>query len=120
MKLVADENFHNHVVRGVRRRSPNIDLVRVQDAGLSGADDRTVLEWAAQSGRLLLTHDVKTIPALIEERFRTGLPMPGVIFVSKPFLISALIDDIVLLVGCSKEGEWEGQSLYLPFPTSGQ
>ena len=28
------------------RRSPNLDIVRIQDVGLSGADDPTVLEWS--------------------------------------------------------------------------
>jgi hypothetical protein len=34
---------------------------RIQDAGLSGADDRTVLEWVAREHRILLTHDVTAI-----------------------------------------------------------
>jgi hypothetical protein len=44
LRLAADENFNNDVVRGVRRRSPSVDIVRVQDEGLSGADDPTILE----------------------------------------------------------------------------
>jgi predicted nuclease of predicted toxin-antitoxin system len=39
------------------RRQPDIDIIRVQDVGLSGEDDPIVLEWAAQEGRILLTHD---------------------------------------------------------------
>ena len=31
-------------------------IVRVQDVGLSGADDLTILQWAAEQGRILLTH----------------------------------------------------------------
>ena len=54
--LAADENFNNDIVRGVRRRLPAIDIVRVQDAGLLSADDPSILEWAALSGRVLLTH----------------------------------------------------------------
>jgi hypothetical protein len=50
LRLAADENFNNDVVRGVRRRNPAVDIVRVQDAGLSGADDPSILEWAAQTG----------------------------------------------------------------------
>jgi predicted nuclease of predicted toxin-antitoxin system len=48
IRLLADENLNNNIVRGVRLRQPNIDLVRVQDVGLSGADDPTVLAWAAE------------------------------------------------------------------------
>jgi hypothetical protein len=59
--LAADENFNRNIVRGLRRRQADIDIVRIQDVGLSGADDPTVLAWAAQEGRVLLTHDVSTI-----------------------------------------------------------
>ena len=60
LKLAADENFNNNIVRGLLRKEPGLDIVRVQDVGLKGADDPTVLEWAAQEERILLTHDVKT------------------------------------------------------------
>ena len=36
LKFVADENFNNDIVRGLLRRNPNLNVVRVQDAGLSG------------------------------------------------------------------------------------
>ncbi len=39
MLLAADENLNNDIIRGLLRRNPDIDIVRVQDAGLSGADD---------------------------------------------------------------------------------
>ncbi len=42
--LVADENFNNDIVRGVLRKNPGLDIVRVQDVGLRGADDSLVLE----------------------------------------------------------------------------
>lgn len=47
MKFLADENFDNTIVRGLMRRKPDIDLIRVQDVGLSGEDDAIVLEWGA-------------------------------------------------------------------------
>ncbi|MFY7934380.1 MAG: DUF5615 family PIN-like protein, partial [Microcystis aeruginosa] len=56
IKLLVDENFDNTIVRGLFRRNPMLDMVRVQDVGLSGMDDPTILEWAAQEGRVLLTH----------------------------------------------------------------
>ena len=37
--LVADENFNNAIVRGLLRIKPALDIVRVQDVGLSSADD---------------------------------------------------------------------------------
>jgi len=61
LRLAADENFNNDIVRGLWRRESELDIVRIQEVGLSGADDPTVLEWAAREGRVLLTHDVTTM-----------------------------------------------------------
>lgn len=67
IRLAADENFNNDIVRGILRRDSTIDIIRIQDAGLTTADDPTVLEWAAQTGRVLLTHDVATITHYAQE-----------------------------------------------------
>ena len=114
LQLVADENFNNNIVRGVLRRKPDADIVRVQDVGLSGADDPRVLEWAAQQGRILLTHDVSTITRYAYERIEAGQEMPGVFEVSRTTPIGPVIEDIVLLLECSFEEEWAGQIIYLP------
>jgi|GEM_PF-2068011 len=44
LALAADENLNNNIVRGVIRRLPEINFVTVQEAGLGGADDPTVLD----------------------------------------------------------------------------
>jgi len=114
LKLAVDENFNNDIVRGLLRRNPTLDVVRVQDVSLSSADDPTILEWAAQEGRVLLTHDVSTLTRYAYERVEKGLPMPGVFEVGRHVSIGRAIEDILLLAECSEEGEWEGQIRYLP------
>jgi predicted nuclease of predicted toxin-antitoxin system len=58
VKWLADENFDNAIVRGLLRRATGFDIIRVQDVPqIRGKDDSTVLGWAAQNGRVLLTHD---------------------------------------------------------------
>jgi len=114
LRLLADENFDNDIVRGVLRRNPEVDLVRVQDVGLTGVEDPEVLAWAAQEGRVLLSHDVATITKYAYERVEAGLPMPGVFEVSQIVPIGVVIDDVLLIAEVSLEDEWEGQVLYLP------
>lgn len=114
LRLATDENFNGDIVRGLLRRAPHLDLVRIQDVGLSGADDATVLEWAAQEGRVLLTHDVTTLTHYAYERVRAGKPMPGVFEISRHVPIGRAIEDLLLLAECSLENEWEGQVRYLP------
>ncbi len=114
LRLVADENFNNDIVRGLLRQRPDLDIVRVQDVGLSEADDPRILEWAAREARVLLTHDVTTITRYAYERVRAGKPMPGVFEVSRQVQMGVAIEDILLIAECSLEGEWEGQVRYLP------
>jgi hypothetical protein len=112
--LVSDENFNNDIVRGLLRRKPDLDIVRVQDVGLRGEEDPVILEWAAQEGRVLLTHDAATMTYFAYERVRAGKSMPGVIEVADDLPIGKVVEDILLLAEYSDRGEWEGQVIYLP------
>lgn len=114
LRLAADEDFNNRILRGLLRRRPELDVVRVQDAGLAGRGDAEVLEWATQEGRVLLTHDVTTMKRHVDKRVAAGLPMHGVFGVSQHAPIVQIIEDILLLADCSLEGEWEGQVRFLP------
>jgi hypothetical protein len=99
--LVTHENLNN-------------DIVPVQEVGLRGADDPTILEWAANEGRVVLTHDAATMAYYAYERVRAGLPMPGVIEVADDLPLGQVIEDIFLLAEYSNKGEWESQVIYLP------
>ncbi len=112
--LAADESLNNKLVRGVQRLHRQLDIVRVQDAGLRGADDPTVLEWAAAENRVLLTHDVATMVRFAYARVQAGLPMPGMFEIGTGVALAVAIQEILLLVECSIDGEWEGQVRYLP------
>ena len=113
-RFLADENFNNQIVRGVLRQSPDIDIVRVQDVDLSGVDDPAVLAWAAQEGRIVLTHDVATMTTFAYQRIQAGLAMPGLFEVSRRVPVGLAIEEIILIAECSFEGEWEGQVRFLP------
>ncbi len=114
VKFAADENFNNDILRGLLRRNSSLDIVRIQDTYLSGADDPSVLAWSAQEGRILLTHDVTTITHYAYERVRAGKPMPGVFEVVRGVSIGTAIEDLLLIAELSLDGEWEGQVRYLP------
>lgn len=114
LHFAADENFNYNIVRGLLRRKSDLNIIRIQDVGLSGKGDATVLEWAAQKNRILLTHDVTTITKYAYERTNDGLPMPGVFEIKMNSPLGDIIDDIILLADYSYENEWEGQIIYLP------
>jgi hypothetical protein len=97
-----------------RLERPTLDLVRVQDVGLSGEDDPTVLAWAAAEGRVVLTHDVTTMTRYAYERVDRTEPMPGLILISQRLALASVLEDLVLLLDASEPGEWEGRVLFLP------
>jgi hypothetical protein len=113
MKFLADENFDNRIVRGLLRRWPDLDIIRVQDLEIAEADDPTILAWAAQAGRILLTHDERTIPHYAYERL-AGQTIAGVIVASDDLPISTVIEDVLLVVECSSAAEWINQLQRLP------
>ena len=85
MKFAVDEDFNNRILRGVLRRQPGLDIVRVQDV-LSREerdDDQKILEWLATEQRVLFTHDVTTMRSYAETRVTEGKPMSGVFEVSQ-------------------------------------
>jgi hypothetical protein len=114
LSFLADENFNNDIIRGVRRRDQRVAIVRVQDVGLSGAGDPEVLQWAADNSVAVLTHDISTMTKYALERVRIGQRMPGLFEVGRHVPVATAIEDIVLLATCSLDGEWEGQIVYLP------
>ncbi len=114
LKFLADEDFNNRIVRGLRRRLLTLDVVRVQEIGLTGIHDPEVLEWAAREGRLVLTHDAATMIDFAYSRIADGLEMPGLIAVSQYLPIGDVIEELIMLAECSIEDEWSKQVLYLP------
>jgi hypothetical protein len=114
IRLLADENFNGRIVRGLKQQRPQLDLVRVQDLGLTGLPDPDLLEFAADAGRIFLSHDAKTIPAYAYERVRRGWPMPGVFMVrDRPEAIGEAVEEIILLIECGDD-EYEGRVVHVP------
>jgi len=114
IRLLADENLDGNILRGFLRRLVGVDILRLQDIGLTGADDPTVLAWAAEQGGVLITHDVATVTRYACEPVAAGLPMPGVVEIVAAVPIGQAIEELALIIECSKEGELNDQVLDLP------
>lgn len=114
IRFLADENFNGKIIRGLRARKSDADIIRVQDTEIYEADDPTVLEWAAKEGRILLTHDLDTMTKYANERIAAELPMAGVIFVRDTLPVAKVIDDLLAVLGASESSEWENRIDFLP------
>jgi len=115
VRFLADENFDNDILKGVRRRIPEFECLRAQDTDLMGRPDQEVLAWAAEHDYVLLSHDVNTMPGYYQERLDAGLPVPILFLAHQDKPIGQVIGDLVLIVGASEETEWQGRIEYLPF-----
>lgn len=113
-RFLADENIDPDLVLGLRRVHAEIDVVRVQDVGLRTENDPTILEWAASDRRILLTHDISTMPDFAHERVVRGLPMPGVFIINTAVPIARVIEEISLAAAASDAAEWQNRVIYLP------
>ena len=114
MRFLADEDFDNRIVRGLMRRLPTLDLIRVQDTEVAEAKDAVVLAWAAKENRIVLTHDVSTMTFEVRQRLQNKLPMPGAFFISQSLPVGVAIEELLLIAQYSLDGEYQNQIRFIP------
>ena len=112
--FATDENFNRPILRGLPRRRPQLDVVTLQDAGLTGADDPFVLAWAATEGRVMLTHDGRTMRPIAYQRIAAGHRVAGVVVVDSDLSVGEAIEELVVLLGATLDTEWVDQVHHLP------
>ena len=114
LRLLSDENFNGDIVRGLFLRSIETNVVRVQDVGLGGAVDPSVLAWAAEHDRIVLTHERTTMPKFAYARVTAGEVMPGVFVMDDRAPAGQWIRELQLMIACSEQAEWSNLVVYLP------
>ncbi len=87
-RLLADADLKLAVVTGVTSRSAEIDFKRAEDVPLKGLEDPAVLAVAAHEERVLVTHDISTMPAHLRD-FVSERSSPGVIVVPQNLAIGS-------------------------------
>jgi len=109
----ADADFNQTIVKACRRTEPKIDFQPAADGGLIDLSDPEVLEIAANSKRVLVTHDLKTMPVHFAERLNSA-SSSGVIVVPQRMPIRAVVDDLILIWIASEAEEWINRIRVLP------
>jgi hypothetical protein len=113
VRFLADANFNQKIVAGLLLREPQIDFELPQTVIPDKMVDRHVLELGAARGRIIVTHDVRTMPHHFSD-FVADRPCPGVILVPKKMPIGAAIEDLLLIWQVSEAAEWINQMRRLP------
>jgi hypothetical protein len=113
LRFQADADLNESIVKGVLRREPTIDFKTATAARLRSLSDLEVLTSAAQEGRVLVSHDRKTMPRAFGDFVRTN-ESPGLILVSQRTEVLSVIEWMVLAWTVTEAAEWENRIVTVP------
>jgi predicted nuclease of predicted toxin-antitoxin system len=113
IRLQADADLNQMILLAVVRREPAIDFQTATAAGLAGVVDEIVLAQAAREGRVLVTHDHRTM----SRHFATFIarqPSAGLIIAPQSIPIARAVEDLLLIHAATEAEEWANRLVYLP------
>ena len=114
IQLLVDENLNHRILRGLKRRLPELDYLLVQETEVFQQDDTQVLDWATAHDRVVVTHDANTMTKYAYERLEAGQPLPGVVIVPKELGVGSAIEELAILLACSQPEEFPSRVIHLP------
>src|SRR5258708_882989 len=112
-RFQADADFNQKIVAGLKRREPAVDFQDARVGGVIGVRDPEVLPRAAESGRILISNDRRTMVAHFE-RFIESRSSPGLVIVPQDLDIGSAIEDLLVMWAASESEEWQNRVGYLP------
>ncbi len=113
-RFQADADLNEDIVKGVLRREPVIDFQTATVAGLRGLSDLEVLAFAAEEGRILVSHDRKTMPHTFG-KFIQSKASPGLFVISQKTDLLIAIESVLLAWIASDHEEWINRMVAIPF-----
>jgi hypothetical protein len=113
IRFQADADLNEILVKAVLRREPAIDFQTAHAARLAGLADRDVLDLAARSSRLLVTHDRKTMPGHFAEFIRKRSSY-GLLIVPQRLPVAQVVDELILIWLASEAEKWSNRIYSLP------
>lgn len=114
VRFQADADLNEDIVKGVLRREPKVDFRTATSAHLRGLSDLDVLTFAAEEGRILVSHDRKTMPRTFGQ-FIQGKTSPGLFLISQKTDLVAAIESLLLAWSASDHEEWVKRMVVIPF-----
>lgn len=113
VRFQADADLNQIILLATLRREPLIDFQTAGAMGLEGRPDPEVLTLAARAGRLLVTHDQKTMPGHFANFIMTTTS-PGVLVIPQHLSVTAAVEDLLLVWGSTEAEEWVNRISFLP------
>ncbi len=113
VRFQADADLNQNIVLAALRRLSSIDFQSATIAGVRGLADPEVLRLAAADGRILVSHDQRTMPRHFAQ-FIVGGESPGLLIVPQSMSVAAAAEDLVLIATVTTPSEWINRVAYLP------
>jgi len=116
IRFQADNDLKRIIVDATLRREPGIDFQTAQAAGLDSLDDESVLRRTAEHGRILVSHDKRTMPLRLAEFIRRGGRSPGVLLVIPQHApVRDVAETLILIWADNRPEEWVNAVAKIPF-----
>jgi hypothetical protein len=113
IRFQADADFNHLILLAVIRREPTIDFQTATAGGLVGLSDSEVLAQTAAMGRLLVTHDQRTMPKHFGE-YVARSESTGVLIVTQSLPSALVVEELLLIHGATEAEEWTNRIAFLP------
>lgn len=113
VRFLADANFNQKIVAGLLLREPAIDFALPQAMIPERMKDPDVLDLAYLSGRIVVTHDVTTMPRWFDQRVEER-SCSGLILAPDKVPIRDVIEDLLLIWHITQAEEWTNRMEWLP------
>jgi Domain of unknown function (DUF5615) len=113
LRFQADADLNPAIGRGLRRREPSIDFRAAAGVILDGTSDPDVLRIAAESGRVLVSRDVNTMPEHFKQFIQTQ-ESPGLLLVQYQRPIGSVIEGLLLVWTTWTKEDLHNSARWLP------
>ncbi len=113
IRFQADADLNQIILSAVLRREPAIDFQTAIAGEIGGIDDPDVLARAAKEGRVLVTHDRKTMPWHFAD-FIAQETSPGLLIIPQSLPVAVAVEDLLLIWSATDAEEWRDRILILP------
>jgi hypothetical protein len=113
VRYQTDNDLRLAIVRGVVRSEPLVDFRSAQAARLDRKRDPEVLTLAADDGRILVSHDFRTMPDTSGNLRRTN-PVREYFLISQDLPVGQAIESLCLIWEASDASEWENRVCLIP------
>lgn len=114
IRFQADEDFNTLIVERLLQRQPLMDFQTVPAAGLKGTPDPAPLAFAAEQGRILVSHDLATMPTHFANFLERGQHSLGLFLLDRDLPRVQAVEELLLIWEASTAEEWSDQMRYLP------